>query len=87
MNNSVPPKIDGIAAAIRSLPRWVNVLFLALCFVYVAMPRHLVPIVGQIDLAAVAWFAWQNWKALRRPTKAPAPLARTAKEVEDVQSV
>jgi len=87
MNHSAPQKADGVAAAIRALPRWVKALLLAVSLVYVAMPWHLVPIIGQIDLAAVAWFAWQNWKGLCRTAEVPAAPARSVKEVEDARHV
>ena len=87
MKSEPKTRADGVAAIIQKLPRPVNVVFILLSVAYVAMPWHFVPIIGQVDLAVVAWFAWQNYRALvRKPTVDPPPSSPgPLKEVYDVR--
>ena len=87
MNSFLKQRADAVAAAIqKSAP--VDVMLILLSLAYVAMPWHFVPIIGQVDLAVVVWFAWQNGRALfRKSAVVPPPLPpRIVKEVFDVHS-
>jgi uncharacterized membrane protein YkvA (DUF1232 family) len=78
---------DALAAAIQKLPRPVNAMLLLAAAAYTLMPWHFVPLVGQIDLAVVLWFAWKNLKALFRATESQpaAPPPQIGKGVPNVQ--
>lgn len=91
MRTPVSPVLLGpLASFLRRLPRGVNFLLAVLCMAWVVNPLDFdwVPVIGWIDDAAAAWFAWMNvqevfWKSSAVGTSAnDVTIPGTAKRID-----
>ncbi len=71
---------------IGRLPRAVNVLLVVLCLAWIVNPFDFdwVPVLGWIDDAAAAWFAWLNvQEVVQKSATARATIPGSAKRIDD----